>query len=96
MENMRWFEISVRSAYAFAVINHFATMKLKFDAKTLIDPTSPINGEMALPLAIEKANEILYAIDQLNGKKRIERILQGYKAIYAIFAQDEMAFEQNE
>lgn len=93
---MRWFEISVRSAYAFAVINYFANMTLKFKGETLANPEQPINDKWLYPLAIEKAKETLYLIEELQGKPRIERILQGYKAIYAIFTQDEMAFEQNE
>ena len=93
---MRWFEISVRSAYAFAVINYFANMTLEFKGKPLANPVGPINDEVVLPLVIETAKETLYQIEELQGKPRIERILQGYKAIYAIFAQDEMAFVQNE
>lgn len=96
MENMRWFEISARSAYAFAVINYFANMTLEFKGKALANPEEAINDDVLLALAIEKANEILYVINQLQGKQRIERMIQGYKAIYAIFAQDERAFEQNE
>lgn len=93
---MNWFEISVRSAYAFAVINYFASLTLEFKGKTLANPVGPITDEVALPLVIEKAKEVLCEIDQLNGKPRIERIMRGYASIYAIFMQDEETFVQNE